>query len=413
MHSPHEKFENFFSRKIAVSRLGPLTKNRSLVATSPKKNEREAEALYLHSIPDKTLSHHYFFLLQRMTFFRKIISCGKDPEPSLYCDFYQLDANGRLSQSQVPVTEIPPKYPANSSEEDYKNKRIVRFVVVSDTHELHHTLHCPSTIPNGDVFLHCGDILLSDRMTLSALSKKRIRDFFRWVNQLPHKTKIVIAGNHDKEFEKCGVSLIKSWASPAIYAEHELIELPITLDDFPTATTTPGPVGTRHERHHSDNRAAPETQQRAENPSSSITTTAPLKKVLLRCLASPWSFGHSPNKAFQGDESTETLLKLARIMGEKEQHHSQEVGKGGSTTMTDEALSLPALHVVMTHLAGNCRDLRTALHMSKASLHFGGHYHEHHGATKIGGVPSFNAAMLRGKFGREELQNVTVVDIEL
>ena len=311
-----------------------------------------------------------------MAFLRKIIGCRKEPEPSLDCDYYQLDVNGRLLQSKVPLSELPPKD---------TSKLIVRFVVISDTHETHHLFGCPDSLPHGDVLLHCGDILLSDRLTMSPLSKKRIRDF-TWMNRQPHAVKIAVAGNHDKEFEKCGVALIKSWAGATIYAEHELLEIPLSLAKLDIQQTSTKTAATADDTLRVNKVSGPAVPQ-----------------VLLRCLASPWSFGSSPNKAFQGDASYDALMTLAQIMGSKQQLAEQESGQQ----------QLPVLNVVMTHLAGNCRDLRAVLQTAKPVLHFGGHYHEQHGPSKIGGIPSFNAAMLRGRFGREELQNVTVVDCEL
>ncbi len=62
----------------------------------------------------------------------------------------------------------------------------MRIVVVSDTHGKHNEL----SIPDGDVFVHCGD--LTNKGTLTQLSSCA-----EWIRNLPHKHKIVIAGNHD------------------------------------------------------------------------------------------------------------------------------------------------------------------------------------------------------------------------
>ncbi|PFH46953.1 hypothetical protein AMATHDRAFT_68646 [Amanita thiersii Skay4041] len=59
-----------------------------------------------------------------------------------------------------------------------------RFVCLSDTHNK----YCP--VPNGDVLLHSGDLT----------GKGRVPEFKQtmdWLYSLPHKVKIVIAGNHD------------------------------------------------------------------------------------------------------------------------------------------------------------------------------------------------------------------------
>uniref|UniRef100_A0A914MTP2 Calcineurin-like phosphoesterase domain-containing protein n=1 Tax=Meloidogyne incognita TaxID=6306 RepID=A0A914MTP2_MELIC len=68
----------------------------------------------------------------------------------------------------------------------------VRFVCISDTHNhLDQILHC---IPPGDVLLHCGDFTnFGDLDELEKFSKE--------LKQLPHRYKIVIAGNHELGFE--------------------------------------------------------------------------------------------------------------------------------------------------------------------------------------------------------------------
>lgn len=60
----------------------------------------------------------------------------------------------------------------------------MRLVVTSDTHN-----NMPD-VPSGDVFVHCGD--LTSGGSLAELSKACV-----WISRLPHKHKIVVAGNHD------------------------------------------------------------------------------------------------------------------------------------------------------------------------------------------------------------------------
>merc|ERR1719231_1671176 len=51
------------------------------------------------------------------------------------------------------------------------------------------------TIPAGDVLLHCGDFT-----NIGEVSE--VAAFAEWFAKLPHKRKIVIAGNHDLSFEE-------------------------------------------------------------------------------------------------------------------------------------------------------------------------------------------------------------------
>ncbi|GMF32189.1 unnamed protein product [Phytophthora fragariaefolia] len=63
----------------------------------------------------------------------------------------------------------------------------LRVVCISDTHAKHRQLR---HVPDGDVLLHCGDF--TQRGTHA-----EIRDFNEWLGSLPHRHKLVVAGNHD------------------------------------------------------------------------------------------------------------------------------------------------------------------------------------------------------------------------
>lgn len=65
----------------------------------------------------------------------------------------------------------------------------MRIVAVADTHLFHKTL----PVPPGDVFVHAGDFCR--RGTLQELARAA-----EWIQSLPHKHKVVVAGNHDWAF---------------------------------------------------------------------------------------------------------------------------------------------------------------------------------------------------------------------
>ena len=67
----------------------------------------------------------------------------------------------------------------------------MRLIILSDTHNLHSRL---APLPDGDVLVHAGDI--SGRGTLGEIGA-----FVEWFAALPHRYKIMIAGNHDFAFE--------------------------------------------------------------------------------------------------------------------------------------------------------------------------------------------------------------------
>lgn len=67
----------------------------------------------------------------------------------------------------------------------------MRIVCISDTH----TRHGAVQVPDGDVLVHAGD--LTDWGAL-----EDVEAFDAWIRKLPHRHKLVIAGNHDFGFER-------------------------------------------------------------------------------------------------------------------------------------------------------------------------------------------------------------------
>jgi len=72
-------------------------------------------------------------------------------------------------------------------DEDDTLVQVVKVVVISDTHKQLANM----TIPDGDILIHCGDF------SKYKTSTKDIIEFNNALAALPHKHKIVIAGNHD------------------------------------------------------------------------------------------------------------------------------------------------------------------------------------------------------------------------
>lgn len=67
----------------------------------------------------------------------------------------------------------------------------MRIVCLSDTHSLHDRL----IVPDGDLLVHAGDFTKMGR-------EPEVRAFDDWLATLPHRHKVVIAGNHDWLFER-------------------------------------------------------------------------------------------------------------------------------------------------------------------------------------------------------------------
>jgi len=98
----------------------------------------------------------------------------------------------------------------------------LRIVCISDTHYVPQDL----VIPDGDALVHAGDLTYNG-------STRQIRKVGEWLASLPHRHKMVIAGNHDFGFQQkyvearealgdvtylqdsgCEIDGVKFWGSP-------------------------------------------------------------------------------------------------------------------------------------------------------------------------------------------------------
>ena len=109
-----------------------------------------------------------------------------------------LKSNGSVLQY---LTELPTK-----------GKNCVRLVCVSDTHLAEDKLK----VPDGDVLLHCGDILMQSTLMSKEKVSKGFRKFLSWIGNQPHKHKIFILGNHDAALMDLGHDYIKSKCPPGV-----------------------------------------------------------------------------------------------------------------------------------------------------------------------------------------------------
>lgn len=62
----------------------------------------------------------------------------------------------------------------------------MKIVCISDTHMSHDAIE----VPPGDVLIHAGDFTCGG-------SLKEVAGFANWFAGLPHKHKVLVAGNHD------------------------------------------------------------------------------------------------------------------------------------------------------------------------------------------------------------------------
>jgi predicted phosphohydrolase len=88
-----------------------------------------------------------------------------------------------------------------------------RIVCISDTHSVHDEI----AVPFGDILLHAGDSTIVGEI-------KEITKFNEWLGTLPHKHKIIIAGNHDWLFQT-NPYMARSLITNAIYLEDSFCEV--------------------------------------------------------------------------------------------------------------------------------------------------------------------------------------------
>jgi predicted phosphohydrolase len=89
----------------------------------------------------------------------------------------------------------------------------LRLVIISDTHGLHESV----SVPDGDILVHAGDITMDGRLSDAVA-------FDRWLGALPHRRKVVIAGNHDFCFER-DPAKSRACLTNAIYLQDEAAEI--------------------------------------------------------------------------------------------------------------------------------------------------------------------------------------------
>jgi Icc-related predicted phosphoesterase len=84
-----------------------------------------------------------------------------------------------------------------------------KIVMISDTHARHKQV----SVPDGDVLIFAGDLMTCGRKFTE------ITDFAQWFSAQPHKTKIVIAGNHDRLFQVNPLICSREFSEDVIYLQ--------------------------------------------------------------------------------------------------------------------------------------------------------------------------------------------------
>jgi len=97
----------------------------------------------------------------------------------------------------------------------------MKLVCISDTHGLQSkTYH---TIPDSDILIHAGDLT-------NVGAKQDVLAFHSFIEKLPHKHKIIIAGNHDWCFANNKKDKAPNWLTQNKDNIHYLLDEEIIID---------------------------------------------------------------------------------------------------------------------------------------------------------------------------------------
>ena len=168
---------------------------------------------------DSTLNVFFYFRLGN--------SLSK-PDHFHYCSLnYQEGNNGRLKYIPSHLYEAEDHYKLalnefSSSKLPSRNDGEMRITVISDTHDRHYLLN---SLPECDILIHAGDILMTSRKYSRAGAYENFQNFNEWLGQQPARHKIIIGGNHDKLLQKLSKSELNELFSNGTYLCNELLEI--------------------------------------------------------------------------------------------------------------------------------------------------------------------------------------------
>ncbi|XP_018578376.1 metallophosphoesterase domain-containing protein 1 [Anoplophora glabripennis] len=251
-----------------------------------------------------------------------------------------------ISKSQK-LLKLNVKIPGNPVEPNR-----VRFVCMSDTHSLIRNIMFD--IPDGDIFIHAGDFTKCGQ-------REEVIQFNKWLGTLPHKYKIVIAGNHELSFDEKFSSIFKK----KILLRHTQ---PIE-DEVPNYGKTKDNI---------------EEAVNTENIRQYLTNCIYLEDsgvelYGIKIYGSPWQpeFG---NWAFNLPRGQECLSKWNLIPDDTDVlvTHTPPLGHGDLVCSGVRAGCVELLHSVQNRV--------------KPKYHIYGHIHEGYGVTSDGKIIFINAS---------------------
>nr|XP_023030190.1 UPF0046 protein T07D4.2 isoform X1 [Leptinotarsa decemlineata] len=230
----------------------------------------------------------------------------------------------------------------------------VRFVCMSDTHSLIRNINFD--IPDGDVFIHAGDFTKCGQA-------EEVVQFNEWLGSLPHRYKVVIAGNHELSFDKKFIDVFRQKVSSrpccSEYIEDEVPNYGHTKDNIADA------VNTENIRQYLTN--------------CIYLEDSGLEIYGIKLYGTPWQpeFG---NWAFNLTRGEECLSKWNKIPNDIDIliTHTPPLGHGD---------------LVCSGVRAGCVELlNTVQQRVKPKYHVFGHIHEGYGVTSDGKIIFINAS---------------------
>ncbi|KAJ8957119.1 hypothetical protein NQ318_007335 [Aromia moschata] len=252
----------------------------------------------------------------------------------------------REISKQQKFVKINLKAPVKPMEQDK-----VRFVCMSDTHSLIRNIMFD--IPDGDVFIHAGDFTKCGQ-------RDEVIQFNKWLGSLPHRHKIVIAGNHELSFDNKFASFKRTlFSKQPEYLQDEVPNYGNTKNNIEDAVNT-------------------------ENIRQYLTNCIYLEDSAvdiygIKLYGSPWQpeFG---GWAFNLKRGKECLSKWELIPEDTDilVTHTPPLGHGDLACSAVRAGCVELLNVVQQRV--------------KPKYHIFGHIHEGYGVTSDGKIVFINAS---------------------
>lgn len=229
----------------------------------------------------------------------------------------------------------------------------MRLVAMADSHNKHRQLD----VPDGDVVVHAGDFCRRG-------NAHEATDFLRWWADLPHKHKVLVAGNHDRCFER-GHPKHPQLVKQANDIGHYLVDESVVIDGvvFYGSPWTP--------------------------------------------TFNNWAFMKDRGEAMRSvwdkiDPETDVLVTHGPPFGVLDKAPKTYGGSGG-------LMGAPHSGATIKESVG-CRELSTAIKRVSPAHHIFGHIHESRGDRRYNSTHCYNVTLLDGRY--EHSYDPVVIDVE-